>query len=142
MAEEVRRQRQDSRVSRRSAWRIVLLGKPIHAATYREVPSGTPPTVLARLAVVWPRRSYRQVEERWNYAPSVVLFRALLLFLMVVFGSLIGGVGALVALATGQTASDGFADGIILSCLLLAVAAAYLGWGGLIAWLSQRRRTH
>jgi hypothetical protein len=110
------------------------------AATAREVRPGPPPTVGARLAVIWPRQFYRQVEERWNYGPSEGLFRALLLIAAVVLGSLLGGIAALVALATGHAAADGFAAGVILAAALFITAIGYLGWGGLIHWLSRRRQ--
>ena len=112
----------------------------MNATANRETPSGPPPTVLTRLAVRWPCQFYRQVEERWNYGPSEMLFRTVLLILVVVFGSLLSGVAALVALATGHAAMDGFADGIMLSCLLVVVAIGYLGWGGLVDRLSRRRQ--
>jgi hypothetical protein len=137
MADQVRRKRRDSR---RSGWRILLLGSPMSAAANSEVRSGPPPTVLTRLAVRWPSQFYRQVEERWNYGPSEFLFRTLLLILVLVLAGLLGGVAALVAWATGHAAMNGFADGVVLSCLLVVVAVAYLGWGGLVDRLSRRRQ--
>ena len=138
MGDEARRRRRDSW---RNGWRIVLLGNPTGAAS--STPEDHPamaPTVLARLAVTWPRQLHRQFEERWSYAPSEVLFRALLLTVFLVFAALIGGVVALVALATGNSASDGFIVGVVLAGLLLVLACAYLGWGAFIDWWSRRRQ--
>jgi hypothetical protein len=137
MGEEARRRRRDSR---HSGWRIVLLGKPMGAAAPDPgIQSVTPPTLLARLAVIWPRRLHRHVQERWSYAPSEVLFRLLPLIVFLVVVTLIGGVAALAALATRNSALDGFTVGVVLACLLLALASAYLGWGAFIDWLSRRR---
>jgi hypothetical protein len=140
MGDEARRRRRDSR---RSGWRIVLLGKPMGAAASDPgIQSATPPTLVARLAFIWPRRFHRHVQERWSYAPSEVLFRLLLLIVVLVLVILIGGVAALAALATGNSALDGFTVGVVLACLLLALASAYLGWGAFIDWLSRRRHEH
>jgi hypothetical protein len=142
MGDEARRRRRDRRrESWRTGWRSVLLGKPgSAAATNREVPSGTPTTVLARLAVSWPRQLYRRVEERWRYAPSVGLFKLLLTIVTLVLVSFIGGVAALAALATGNAALDGFTIGVILGFVLLALALAYVGWGAFMNWFSRRRK--
>jgi hypothetical protein len=137
MGDEASRRRRDSW---RSGWRIVLLGKPMStAASDPGIQSATPRTLLARLAFIWPRQLHRQVEDRWSYAPSDVLFRLLLLMVFLVLVTLIGGVAALAALATGNSALDGFTVGVVLACLLLALASAYLGWGAFIDWLSRRR---
>ena len=144
MGEQVRRQREVRRRERegwRSAWRTVLLGKPMAAATTPEVRPGPPPTLLARVAVSWPRQvPPRQLEQRWSYAPSVSLFRALLLAVALVLGSLISGVGMLAALAIGHPADDGLTAGLLLSCLLMVAAAAYFSWGGFLDWSNRRRR--
>jgi hypothetical protein len=138
MGDEARRRRRDSW---RNGWRIVLLGNPTSAgASTAEDQPAIAPTVLARLVVIWPRRLHRQFEERWSYAPSEVLFRVLLVTVYLVFDALIGGVAALVALATGNSASDGFIVGAVLACLLLILALAYLGWGELIDWWGRRRQ--
>jgi hypothetical protein len=140
MGDEARRRRRDRRrESWHTGWRIVLLGKPT-AATNREVPSGTPPTIRTRLAVSWPRQFYRQVEQRWSYVPSVGLFKVLLTIVTLVLVSLIGGVAALAALATGNAAADGFTIGLVLGLALLALALAYFGWGAFIDWFSRRRK--
>jgi hypothetical protein len=137
MADQVRRQRRDSR---RRGWRILLFGNPMSAAAKSEVRSGPPPTLPTRLAFIWPRQFYRQVEDRWNYGPNEMLFRTMLLIVLLVLAGLLGGVAALVALATGHPASDGFTDGVLLTGLLVVVAVGYLSWGGLHGWLSRRRQ--
>lgn len=139
MGDEARRRRRDRRrESWRTGWRIVLLGKPVSAAVPNR--ATTPPTTLARLAVSWPRQFYRQVEERWSYAPSEVLIRLLALLVALVFVSLIGGIVALVASAVGSAALGGFTIGVVLGFVLVVLALAYFGWGGCVDWFSRRRK--
>jgi len=71
---------------------------------------------------------------------SELVVRSLALAVVLVAAFAIGGLGALVALVSGGTADDGFWAACVIAFGLMALAVAYLCWGGLREWLVDRRR--
>ncbi len=60
---------------------------------------------------------------------------------LVLFGAAaLGTMGALVTWLWGGPVEDGFWGAVTVGLLALTLTVAYLCWGGLLEWLSARRR--